>query len=384
MLGSGGDNVVVDCKVGNQRSGTAHLEGVGGLGGNYLTAIRPAHEVVASGGRGHEGGGGEVVIVAGACHCAVLGGGGDNVVVDGEVGVDDRVTYSSNIECCVSAKFNTANISPVHEVVSCCSSSHIVGIFEVFDGGRAFHATHVLVASVVARHVDSHVVYVGVEVSGEGTVAIGVDGNALLGARDLVVAIGPVDEVVAGVGRGSEGNGQVELHRGGATHSAELRISVSGSDGEEGTVVVDIDDGVAMQDERLAVGSAEHSAVFVSPVHEVVSIDSLATGEGHARVVVEVGERHGIASHAAQHIVLGVFADVDSHGVAVALADDNAIYGGWRIGTSTTILAPHEDNLIGAIGRHGKVRGHVLPLSDILKRSTAVNSYPASGVTEST
>ena len=88
-IGSDGQRVGVDLEVCHEISGSRYGERVGGIGGNFRTAHRPVHEVVARIGSGNQRGGRIVVIVACASHitaCSRIGCGVDGVAVGQEGG----------------------------------------------------------------------------------------------------------------------------------------------------------------------------------------------------------------------------------------------------------------------------------------------------------
>ena len=382
-----GDGVLVVVKVGGDDAVAQGLHGDALRGAKDIAVGgSPVHEVVAVVGTGVEGHVAEVVHRLRACggaHDGVGRDSGDGIGVIVEVGVKGGVGHRREArKGRLAAKHVGCAVSPVDEVVAIVRRGHIVGAEEVLEGGGTFGGTH-----LAAHSVDGNLVHVGVEVGGEGAVAVGVDGESLLSAGHGVGAVRPVDEVVTHGGRGGEGHGQVEVHRGGAAHSAPALALLlrhhGGSDGILVAVVVDVDDGVAVQGEGKAGAGTKHRAVVVSPVGEVVAIDSLAVRQGDTGVVVEACEAGGLTGVAAQHVVLSILGHIDGHGVLVALAHHDAVDGGGRIVTCTIVLTPHEDNLIGTVGRYSEIRGLMLPLIDILKRSTAVNSYPASGVFKS-
>ena len=93
----------------------------------------------------------------------------------------------------------------------------------------------------------------GVEVSGEGAVAVCVYGEFSLGAHHFVEAIGPVHELVACFRSSGEGYRQVEFHGAGAAYSTPvfgfLLSNHFGGNSIAQTVVVGGEGGVAVNSE---------------------------------------------------------------------------------------------------------------------------------------
>ena len=379
-----GDGVLVVVKVGGDDAVAQGLHGDALRGAEDIAVGgSPVHEVVAVVGGGGQRNVLQVVHRGGATdrtHNGVGRGSGYGIGVIAKVGVEGGVGHRREArKGRLAAEHVVLAVSPVDEVVAVVRRGHIVGAEEVLEGGGAFGGTH-----LAAHSVDGNLVHVGVEVGGEGAVAVGVDGEGLLSAGHGVGAVRPVDEVVAHGGRGGEGHGLVEVHRGGAAHSAPALALLlrhhGGSDGVLVAVVVDVDDGIAVQGEGLAVAGAEHRAVVVSPVGEVVAIDGLAARQGDTGVVVDACEAGGLTGVAAQRVVLSILGHVDGHGVLVALAHHDAVDGGGRVVADTAVVPPHEDYLVGAVGRHSDIGTLALPFGDIVQLAAAIGGEPAGRV----
>ena len=112
----------------------------------------------------------------------------------------------------------------------------------------------------------------------------------------------------------------------------------------------------------------------------MVAIDGLAARQGDTGVVVEACEAGGHTGITAQHVVLSILGHIDGHGVLVALAHHDTVDGGGRVVADTAVVPPHEDYLVGAVGRHSDIGTLALPFGDIVQLAAAIGGEPAGRV----
>ena len=279
----------------------------GGIGAHHSAVPRPVHKVEAhlgSGGEGHSLQVVHLIRALDATHGRIVALGGDGVLVVVEVGNDHSVAHRGDSEGVLGALLNRQHvvecIGPVHEVVAVVGSGHIVGTGEVLDELRTGHFTHRGIAvHIVVGFEDCNAVLIGVEVGGEGAVAVGVHNDGVLngGLNGLdghaIHHAGPVHKVVAQLGSGSEHHRQVELHGSRAVGRAALRIVSHSGDGEEGAVEVGHKVAVGIKLELVGRVGGNHG-VALGPVHEIVAILRCGS-EADSSVVVDVGKGGGSA-----------------------------------------------------------------------------------------
>ena len=308
--------------------------------------------MIAGGGRGREGYGAveRSLGVAAADSTLLIVGAhtGDGEGVVDEDGLNGGVVHGGDVQGGGSGEFNAVDSGPLLEEVARSWCSGVVGVEEVFHCSWSVDRAEAAFGSG-SFDGDGHVVYVGVEVGREGTVAVGVDGKAGFGASHLVMTIGPVHEVVAFAGLGHDGHRQVELHSSGIADGAPslslLLCHHRWSDGKLKAVEVGLEGGVLSQREGLGDRGANHHVARGGPVGELVAIGR-CSGEGDAGVFILIGERGrggDDAAHGGRSLLVG-HGQTSGHGVLLHLTYNKVVH----IGGGAVLIIATKDNIIGA------------------------------------
>ena len=120
-IGSGGDVIAIEAKVGYVAARLRNSEGIAGIGGDLGAILRPIDKGIARVGCGCQGAGSTVVVCAGTCHRATrcrVGSGSDGIGVEGEVGHQGAVTR--NVEGITGIRGSyIAAFGPVGEGITC-------------------------------------------------------------------------------------------------------------------------------------------------------------------------------------------------------------------------------------------------------------------------
>ncbi len=291
VVAATGDGVGVGCEGGYERGVAFNLHEQA----LAAEAVVPAVEVVAVVGCGGDGDRGAEVGAVGTGHGAhegVVAAEVDGVAVGGEERGEGGVADGEDHEGALGGENGAAGGGPAGEVVACVGGGLKGGGLEVGDAAGTGDMAHGGVG-VCADGIDSR---------GEGGTEMDVAVDDDVEGVGLLAGA-PVNEAVAGVGHGAEGDG------------GEVVVGADTEDGAHGGVVVDADGECLVAEEGGEGAVAQHFNIYeavgaaVAPVVEAVAVvgrgDEGDGGEVVGRGASGDGTHEGVVADGGDAVAVG-------------------------------------------------------------------------------